>query len=84
MGMTLRVEDFAAIARRPRPVVVGVLAQYTVMVRITPYPFSCCLFSLVVCCCYRSSTPPVAEPTSARRFGMTCQRVYTDEAEATL
>lgn len=33
MGMTLRVEDFAAVAKRPRPVMAGVAAQYTIMVR---------------------------------------------------
>lgn len=33
MGMTLTVEDFSAVARRPRPVMAGVAAQYTVMVR---------------------------------------------------
>eukprot|EP00904_Undaria_pinnatifida_P004837 jgi/Undpi1/1483/HiC_scaffold_11.g04873.m1 len=33
MGMTLRLEDFAAVAQRPRPVFAGVAAQYTVMVR---------------------------------------------------
>ncbi|CAM9827351.1 unnamed protein product [Pylaiella littoralis] len=31
MGMTLTVEDFSAVARRPRPVMAGVAAQYTVM-----------------------------------------------------
>lgn len=33
MGMTLKIDDFAAIARRPKPVFAGVAAQYTVMVR---------------------------------------------------
>lgn len=33
MGMTLRVDDFKAVARRPRPVLAGVAAQYTIMVR---------------------------------------------------
>ncbi|CAN0268797.1 unnamed protein product, partial [Hapterophycus canaliculatus] len=32
MGMTLTLDDFAAVARRPRPVMAGVFAQYTVMV----------------------------------------------------
>ena len=32
MGMTLRVDDFKGVLRRPRPVLAGVLAQYTVMV----------------------------------------------------
>ena len=31
MGLTLRPVDFAVVGRRPRAVVVGVLAQYTVM-----------------------------------------------------
>ncbi|CAM9505006.1 unnamed protein product [Ectocarpus sp. 12 AP-2014] len=31
MGMTLTLDDFAAVARRPRPVMAGVAAQYTVM-----------------------------------------------------
>jgi BASS family bile acid:Na+ symporter len=31
MGLTLRPADFAVVGRRPRAVVVGVLAQYTVM-----------------------------------------------------
>ncbi|CAM9674266.1 unnamed protein product [Ascophyllum nodosum] len=31
MGMTLRVDDFKGVLRRPRPVLAGVLAQYTVM-----------------------------------------------------
>lgn len=33
MGMTLRVEDFINIARRPRPVLAGVIAQFTIMVK---------------------------------------------------
>lgn len=32
MGMTLTLDDFAAVAQRPRPVMAGVFAQYTVMV----------------------------------------------------
>lgn len=35
MGMTLTLEDFKAVARRPKPVMAGVAAQYTVMVRGT-------------------------------------------------
>ena len=31
MGMTLRVEDFKEIFRRPRDVLIGVLAQFTIM-----------------------------------------------------
>ncbi|CAN0085353.1 unnamed protein product [Scytosiphon promiscuus] len=31
MGMTLTLDDFAAVAKRPRPVMAGVFAQYTVM-----------------------------------------------------
>ncbi|CAB1113112.1 unnamed protein product [Ectocarpus sp. CCAP 1310/34] len=31
MGMTLTLDDFVAVARRPRPVMAGVAAQYTVM-----------------------------------------------------
>eukprot|EP00903_Cladosiphon_okamuranus_P006064 g5979.t1 len=31
MGMTLTLEDFKAVARRPKPVMAGVAAQYTVM-----------------------------------------------------
>lgn len=33
MGMTLRLDDFKEVAQRPRPVLAGVTAQYTVMVR---------------------------------------------------
>lgn len=31
MGLTLRVDEFAAVARRPRPVLFGAVAQYTLM-----------------------------------------------------
>ena len=31
MGMTLRAEDFREIFRRPRDVLIGVLAQFTIM-----------------------------------------------------
>ena len=31
MGMTLKMEDFLEIVKRPKPVLVGLLAQFTLM-----------------------------------------------------
>jgi BASS family bile acid:Na+ symporter len=58
MGLTLRVEDFARVARQPRPVLLALVAQYTAMPLCgwtaatalhLPEPFAAGL--ILVCCC---------------------------------
>jgi len=58
MGVTLEVSDFARVARAPRPILWGVLLQYTVMPLVgwaagvlfaLPTPFAVGL--VLVCCC---------------------------------
>lgn len=58
MGLTLRVEDFVRVARRPQPVLLALAAQYTAMPVCgwmaasalgLPEPFAAGL--ILVCCC---------------------------------